>query len=65
MSIEEELSDYVTNIEDIDMSSDYKLIKNYNFKENININDIKLDIHELQKDNEKLENKTYSKKSNK
>lgn len=65
MSIQDELSEYVTNIEDIDMSSDYKLIKNYNFKDYIKSNDIKLDIHELEKDNEVLENKSYSKKSNK
>ena len=65
MSIQDELSDYVTNIDDIDMSSDYKLIKDYNFKEYIKSNDTKLDIHELEKDNEVLENKTYSKKSNK
>ena len=65
MSIQDELSEYVTNINDIDMSSDYKLIKNYNFKDYIKSNDIKLDIHELEKDNEVLENKSYSKKSNK
>ena len=65
MSIQDELSEYVTNIEDIDMSSDYKLIKNYNFKDYIKSNDIKLDIHELEEDNEVLENKSYSKKSNK
>jgi len=65
MSIQDELSDYVTNIEDINMSSDYKLIKNYNFKDYIKSNDIKLDVHELEKDNEVLENKSYSKKSNK
>ena len=65
MSIQDELSDYVTNIEDIDMSSEYKLIKDYNFKEYIKSNDTKLDIHELKKDNEVLENKSYSKKSNK
>ena len=65
MSIQDELSEYVTNIEDIDMSSDYKLIKNYNFKDYISSNDIKLDIKELEIDNEVLKNKSYSKKSNK
>ena len=64
MSIQDELSEYVTNINDINMSSDYKLIKNYNFKDYIKSNDIKLDIYELEKDNEVLENKSYSKKSN-
>ena len=64
MSIQSKLSNYVTNITDIDMTSDYKLIKQYNFKDYIDTNDIKLDVKELLKDNELLESKTYSKHTN-
>ena len=46
------------------MTSDYKLIKQYNFKDYIDTNDIKLDVKELLKDNELLESKTYSKHTN-
>ena len=64
MSIQSKLSNYVTNITDIDMTSDYKLIKQYNFKDYIDTNDIKLEVKELEKDNELLESKTYSKHTN-
>ena len=64
MSIQSKLSDYITNITDIDMSSDYKIIKQYNFKDYIDTNDIKLNVNELEKDNEILESKSYSKHTN-
>lgn len=64
MSIQSKLTDYITNIKDIDMSSDYKIIKQYNFEEYINTNDIKLEVNELTKDNEILESKSYSKHTN-
>ena len=64
MSIQSKLSDYITNITDIDMSSDYKIIKQYNFKDYIDTNDIKINVNELEKDNEILESKSYSKHTN-
>ena len=64
MSIQSKLTDYITNIKDIDMSSDYKIIKQYNFEDYIDTNDIKLEVNELTKDNEILESKSYSKHTN-
>ncbi len=64
MSIEEELGKYVTKIEDIDITKDYELVKQYNFKDYINESSSKISVKELEKDSKSINTLTFSKKQN-
>ena len=65
MSVQKELNKYVTKIDNISVTKDYEIIKKYNFKDYIGNSDIKLDVIELEKDNNILDSTSFSKKQNK
>ena len=66
-SIRENISPYIKtiNLEDINISRDYNLIKNFNYKEYIELLEVENDIKELDISNKLIEEESYSKKSNK
>ena len=61
ISVKKELTNYVTKIEKIDMTKDYELIKNMDYKKNIPVIDKKIVVNELKIDREIKEQKKYSK----
>ena len=64
ISIKNELGSYITKIEDIPMSKEYELVKKYNFKDYIDESNIKLEVKELEKDNNTISNLSFSIKQN-
>ena len=65
ISIKKEISSYITNIDNIELTKDYELVKKYNFKKYIDTNDIKLDVKELELSKEIISSMSFSKKQNK
>ena len=61
ISVKKELTNYVTKIEKIDMTKDYELIKNMDYRKNIPVIDKKIVVNELKIDREIKEQKKYSK----
>ena len=61
ISVKKELTNYVTKIEKIDMTKDYELVKNMDYKKNIPVIDKKIVVNELKIDREIKEQKKYSK----
>lgn len=66
-SIRENLVPFIKDIDinNLNVSKDYNLIKNINYKDYIDIKDIQNDIKEVSIDNNILEEESYSKKINK
>ena len=66
-SIRENISPYIKSIDinALNISRDYNLIKNFNYEEYINLLEVENDIKEISIDNTLLEEETYSKKENK
>ena len=67
VSIRENVSPYINTIDinDINISRDYNLVKSFNYEEYINLMDVENDIKEISIDNSLLEEESYSKKENK
>ena len=67
VSIRENVSPYINTIDinDINISRDYNLVKSFNYEEYINLIDVENDIKEINIDNSLLEEESYSKKENK
>ena len=66
-SIRENISPYIKdiNIDDLNITRDYNLVKSINYEEYINLLEVKNDIKEISIDNKLLEEESYSKKENK
>ncbi len=66
-SIKENLNPYIKDIDisELNISRDYNLIKSFNYKEFINLLEVKNDIKEINISNKLLEEESYSKKENK
>ena len=66
-SIRKNISPYIKSIDinALNISRDYNLIKNFNYEEYINLLEVENDIKEISIDNALLEEETYSKKENK
>ena len=66
-SIRENISPYIKDIDinELNISRDYNLIKNFNYKEFINLQEVENDIKEINISNKLLEEESYSKKENK
>ena len=66
-SIRENISPYIKDIDinELDISRDYNLIRNFNYKEFINLQEVENDIKEINISNKLLEEESYSKKANK
>ena len=65
MSIQKELSNYITKIDDINITKDYEIIKKLNFKDYLKDSNIKINVKEIEKDNNKTISESFSKKQNK
>ena len=67
VSIRENVSPYINTIDinDINISRDYNLVKSFNYEEYTNLIDVENDIKEINIDNSLLEEESYSKKENK
>ena len=65
-SIKDKLEQYTKTIDlnDLNLSKDYNLIKVGNYQDNIEIIDDKIDIENINIENEKIENSSFSKKMN-
>ena len=65
-SINDKLEQYIKTIDlnNINLSKDYNLIKVGNYQDNIEIIDDKIDIENINIENEKIENSSFSKKMN-
>ena len=66
-SIRENISPYIKdiNIDELNITRDYNLVKSINYEEYINLMDVENDIKEISIDNKLLEEESYSKKENK
>lgn len=66
LSVKEYLYDYITNInvDEINITKDYNLIKNTNYLEFIDKTDEKLSVNEINIETENIEEKSFSKKQN-
>ncbi len=63
--LKNKLNKYIRNIDNIDLTKDYNLIKNNNYKEYINRNDLVIKTNDIEIDNNIIENKHFSKTLNK
>ena len=66
LSIKEKLTNYITdiNLDTLNMSKDYNLIKKTNYLDFINKVDEKIIVNEININNDIIENKSFSKKQN-
>lgn len=66
-SIIDNFNDYITNIDinEINITKDYKMIKKTNFEDYISKTSDKLNVNEIKIENEEIEDKSFSKKMNK